>query len=293
MAKEPMKSSLWLLHKVLGFFLILTVLLGCNPVDSSENGTEDSLSLIDYPSAHPTIPEGVAGLAVTSGAEFIPSLPNDLEKVDSYLSRLEKSALNLGVYAMDAAYLIGYEKIEEYIQYIEVCKRLAVEIGVPDEYHREFGNRLESNLANPDSLQHILDELIRNAKASLTINDQAAHAQLIALGGLVEEMYIECEVLKSIEIMMSRANASQKQAIMSPIMKSILKQKESVIELNRQLKTTMQSKHINELSNSLNSVESALALIAHHPQSPDDDLTLEKFNDVIAQVEALRTRIIR
>src|SRR6187549_1167589 len=53
-------------------------------------------------------PSEIPYLLESTGAEFNQSLVSDNKKADQYLTRSDKAALNLGVYATDIGYLSTY-----------------------------------------------------------------------------------------------------------------------------------------------------------------------------------------
>src|SRR5688500_19828334 len=70
-------------------------------------------------------PSEIPYLLQLTGAEFNESLVNQRTKVDQYVTRSDKAALNLGVYAADIGYLSSYDKTQEAIDYLAACKTLA------------------------------------------------------------------------------------------------------------------------------------------------------------------------
>src|SRR5688500_14839058 len=70
-------------------------------------------------------PSEIPYLLQATGAEFNESLVNPRTKVDQYVTRSDKAALNLGVYAADIGYLSSYDKTQEAIDYLAACKTLA------------------------------------------------------------------------------------------------------------------------------------------------------------------------
>jgi len=86
-------------------------LSGCGPSENKDNSSDfdkaqESLKeeikkvVYNIPS-----PAEIPYLLQATGADFNQSLINDKNKVDSYTSKVDKAALNLGVYAADIGYL--------------------------------------------------------------------------------------------------------------------------------------------------------------------------------------------
>ena len=72
------------------------------------------------------------------GASYDPDLANDIEKLDSYLSNPDKAALNLGAYAADIGYLIAYDQVQESMDHMTACQKLAENLGVASAFDLEM-----------------------------------------------------------------------------------------------------------------------------------------------------------
>src|SRR6267154_1755019 len=112
-------------------------------------------------------PTEIPYLLQATGAEFNQSLLNDKKKVDSYLTRNYKAALNLGVYASDIGYLVSYDKTQEAIDYVTASKKLANGLGVLGTFDQEVLKRFEKNIAQKDSLNELVNDAIKQTEKYL------------------------------------------------------------------------------------------------------------------------------
>src|SRR5690606_504797 len=155
--QKPMKfTRLFSLVFTLSASLLLWSCGGSSNSDSSsdefasaEESLKDQIQDVVYniPS-----PSEIPYLLEATGAEFNQSLINERTKADSYSSRSDKAALNLGVYAADIGYLSSYDKTQEAIEYLNACKSLADGLGVVGTFDVEVLKQFEQNIANKDSL---------------------------------------------------------------------------------------------------------------------------------------------
>ena len=182
-------------------------------------------------------PTEIPYLIAATGAEFNASLINDKSKAQMYGAKTEKAALNLGVYAADIGYLSSYEKTQETIDYITASKSLADNLGIMGSFDIEIMKRFEANVANKDSMAALLNETIKKADRYLRDDSRNKLAVLIVTGGFVEGLYISTGLVKTYPKDLSPADRN---LILTPVMRIILKQKESVNELLKMLRTVDQ-----------------------------------------------------
>ncbi|MEL7149028.1 MAG: hypothetical protein AAFO69_21825, partial [Bacteroidota bacterium] len=109
-------------------------------------------------------PTEVPFLLKETGADFSSKLINSLDKVESYSTNRDKAALNAGVYATDIGYLSSYERVENALDYLEACQKLAESIGAGSVFNVELMSRFEQNLGNPDSLSAIVNTVMIDAE---------------------------------------------------------------------------------------------------------------------------------
>ena len=92
-------------------------------------------------------PSEIPYMLQASGAEFNQGLLNDRKKADSYLTKNDKAALNLGVYASDIGYLVSYDKTQDAINYVNAAKKLADNLGVLGSFDADLMKRFEANIS--------------------------------------------------------------------------------------------------------------------------------------------------
>ncbi|MFM8739766.1 MAG: hypothetical protein ACKOC0_06135, partial [Cytophagales bacterium] len=141
-------------------------------------------------------PSEIPYLLQATGAEFNQSLLNDRKKVDQYLSRSDKAALNLGVYAADIGYLSSYEKTQEAIDYLNSVKKLADNLNI-SSFDPEVLKRFESNISNRDSLANLLDGAVKKTDRYLKDDARNKLAALLVTGSFVEGLAISTGLIKT------------------------------------------------------------------------------------------------
>ncbi|MEM6828863.1 MAG: hypothetical protein AAF551_00005, partial [Bacteroidota bacterium] len=145
-------------------------------------------------------PSEVPYLLISAGAEFNPDLTNSTDKIESYQSDADKSALNLGVYAADIGYLSSYEKSEQALDYMGECQKLAGPVGIASAIDYGMVARFESNMENRDSLTAIINEIMDNAGEQLSELDQLNSAALMLAGSWIEGMYLSTSIVSNYEV---------------------------------------------------------------------------------------------
>lgn len=199
---------------------------------SAEESLKDQIQDVVYniPS-----PSEIPYLLEATGAEFNQTLINDRKKADSYASRSDKAALNLGVYAADIGYLSSYDKTQEAIEYLNACKSLADNLGVVGTFDVEVLKQFESNIANKDSLAALLNRTVQKTDSYLKDDSRNKLAALMITGSFVEGLYISTGLIKSYP--KNLLADDQRNQVLTPLMRVVLQQEESVDELLKMLDT--------------------------------------------------------
>ena len=201
-----------------------------NEFKDAEKSLKDQIPGIVYNLPSPT---EIPYLLAATGAEFNASLINDKKFADKYGSKTEKAAMNLGVYTADIGYLTSYEKTQDAIDYINTCKSLADNLGVMGSFDMEVMKKFEANVSNKDSLAALLDQTLKTADKYLKDNSRNKLAALVVVGSFIEGLYISTGLVKTYP---TDLPAAQRNLILTPVMRVILKQKESVGELLKVMK---------------------------------------------------------
>ena len=199
-------------------------------------------------------PSEIPYMLMATGAEYNQSLINDRRKVDKYTNRSDKAALNLGVYATDIGYLSSYDKTQDAIDYMGVCKVLADNLNVTNSFDSSLLRRFESNLANKDSLAKIINQSVMKAETFLKDDNRNKLAALILTGSFVEGMYISTGVVKSYpkDILPD----DTRNLILTPLMQIILNQEKSIDETIAMLETVDQSNPVEQILVDLKELQS-------------------------------------
>ena len=242
--------------------LIATGLASCGKSSSEKDqnssdfkAAEDSLSkrieevVYNIPS-----PTEIPYLLQNTGAEFNESLINARTKVDQYATRTDKAALNLGVYAADIGYLSSYDKTQEAIDYLNSAKTLADNMGVIGTFDADVLKQLEANISNKDSLTKILDATMKKTEDFLKDDNRTKLSALVITGSFIEGLYISTGLVKSYP---KDLKESERNIVLTDLMRVILQQKKSVSELLKMLSSTEQTESVTPIVADLKSLETA------------------------------------
>jgi len=239
-------------------------------------------------------PSEIPYLLQATGAEFNQSLLSDRKKADQYLSRNDKAALNLGIYAADIGYLVSYDKTQEAINYVNSAKKLADNLGVLGAFDAELLKRFEANISVKDSLAHMVDEAIHQTETYMKNDNRSKPAALMLTGSFVEGLYISTGLIKSYPKNILKDD--DRNLILTPLIRVIIQQRESVDELIKMLGTVEQSEPVNTLLSDFNSLQANYKAmsIEEHLKNNRADLVLNDKNldELTKTIEKLRSSII-
>jgi hypothetical protein len=178
-------------------------------------------------------PSEIPYLLQTTGAEFNQSLLNSKDKVDQYVTRTDKAALNLGIYAADIGYLSSYDKTQEAIDYLGSAKTLADNLGIIGAFDTEVLKKFEQNISNKDSLTHLLDQSIKKTELFLKDDSRNKLSALVVTGSFIEGLYISTGLIKTYP--KNLLPDDKRYQVLTPLMRVVLQQKVSVSELLKML----------------------------------------------------------
>lgn len=257
-----------------------------NVEDSLNKQIEDVVYNIPSPSEIPYILQ-------QTGAEFNNSLLNPVSNADKYMSRNDKAALNLGVYAADIGYLSSYEKTQEAINYLSVCKKLADHLNVIGTFDVDILKRFEANIGNKDSLALLLNSAIQHTDTYLKNDRRNKLAALVITGSFIEGLYISTGLVKSYP--KDLLPNDKRNLVLTPIIRVILEQRKSVSELLKMLNSVEQTEPINNITQDLTELEKAYNSLNIEDQIKNNraDLVLsdENLKEVTVIAERLRNSI--
>jgi hypothetical protein len=233
-----MKFKLSINFLISAFLTLVLVSCGSSSGDKDKNSdefkeAEESLKqqieevVYNIPS-----PSEIPYLLKTTGAEFNQSLLNSKDKVDQYVTRTDKAALNLGIYAADIGYLSSYDKTQEAIDYLGAAKTLADNLGIIGAFDTEVLKKFEENISNKDSLTHLLDGAIKKTEHFLKDDSRNKLSALVVAGSFIEGLYISTGLIKTYPKDLS---PKDRNLVLTPLMRVVLQQKLSVGELLKML----------------------------------------------------------
>jgi len=239
-------------------------------------------------------PSEIPYMLQATGAEFNQSLLSDRKKADQYLSRNDKAALNLGVYAADIGYLVSYDKTQDAINYMNASKKLADNLGVLGTFDADLLKRFEANISIKDSLAHMVDEAIHQTEKYMKNDNRSKPAALMLTGSFVEGLYISTGLIKSYPKNLLKDD--DRNLILTPLIRVVIQQRESVGELIKMLGTVEQSEPINSLLSDLNSLLANYKAmnIEEHLKNNRADLVLSDKNlvELTKTIEKIRSSIV-
>jgi hypothetical protein len=240
-------------------------------------------------------PSEIPYLLQATGAEFNQSLINPRTKVDQYIARTDKAALNLGVYAADIGYLTSYDKTQEAIDYLGATKTLADNMGVIGSFDADVLKKFETNISNKDSLTHLLDQTIKKTEGFLKDDSRNKLSALVVTGSFVEGLYISTGVIKSYP--KNLLPEDKRNLVLTPLMRVVLQQKLSVAELLKMLSSAPveQTEPVNAIVADLKLLDEAYKALNIEEQIKNNRadliLTDKNLEEITKIVERLRTGI--
>jgi len=239
-------------------------------------------------------PSEIPYLLQATGAEFNQSLINDRKKADSYGSRSDKAALNLGVYTTDIGYLSSYDKTQEAIDYLNASKKLADNLGVIGTFDTEILKRFENNIANKDSLANILNSAVQSTDKYLRDDSKNRLAALLITGSFIEGLYISTGLIKTYPKDLLPDDA--RNLILTPLIQVILNQEKSVDEMARLLGSIEQAEPIATLNTDIQALQASYRSLNIEDQIKNNrsDLVLtdQHLTEITNIVEKMRRSIV-
>ena len=254
--------------------------------DSLKKHIEDVVYNIPSPTEIPYIIQG-------TGAEFNASLTSSLTKLNSYTTRNDKAAINLGIYVADIGYLSSYDKTQEAIEYLSACKTLADNLNVIGSFDLELLQRFETNISNKDSLARILDATVHKTENFLKDDNRNRLAAQVIAGSFIEGLYISTGLVKTYP--KDLLPDEQRNLVLTNIIRVVLEQKKSVTELIKMLESVEQTEPISTILPDLKLLETTYSSLNIEEQIRNNhgDLVLTDANliEITRIVEKIRNAI--
>ena len=119
---------------------------------------------------------------------------NPISNRDQYLSS-SKASINTGVYGVDFGYLKVFGIGQQMVDYMVTIGELSYKLGIPDNYITEPIKRVESDIANPDTILLLMGDAFTKMEKHLREGGRESTAGLIVMGGWVEAMFIATQIV--------------------------------------------------------------------------------------------------
>lgn len=229
-----------------------------------------------------------------TGADFNNELPNDLNRLGSYLIDNDKAALNLGIYFSDIGYLMSYNRIQESLDHIDACKKLAESLGVNTAFDVQTMQRFEQNMSSQDSLFKIMNEVTSLTEKRLESSDNLNMAALVITGGFIEGLYLAVEIVKTYP--RGKITDHERDEILLPLENLILEQEKPLIDIIEMLKDLPQddtiARMIAELSILKILYDTDKENIAEHEMEKGFMVNEKLLRDINSEVIRIRNEIV-
>lgn len=239
-------------------------------------------------------PSEIPYLLQATGAEFNKGLLNDRKKVDQYLTRNDKAALNLGVYAADIGYLSSYDKTQEAIDYLNSAKKLADNLGIIGSFDTDVLKKFEANISNKDSLAALLNNAVQKTDKFLKDDSRNKLSAMLVAGSFIEGLYISTGLIKTYPKNLLKDD--QRNNILTPLMRVILQQEKSVDELSKMLGTVEQVEPISTIQNDLITLKASFRALNIDEQIKNNNsamvLSDKNLEEITKIIEKMRKAIV-
>ncbi len=228
------------------------------------------------------------------GEVFVSELVNSLENLEEYLVFNSKAAMNLGVYAADIAYLSSYSQVDEAKKYMNGCQKIAERLGIATVFGQSLFDRFQANAGNPDSLAFIVNEAMQDSEKRLENLDELRMASLSLAGSFMESLYLLTKVIGIIRVDENRTEKVKK-AQSFALLRLILSQRISLLELVSVLKDTEKDGHINKLIDDMELIRSQyddLQLYLEGVDATSIDLHSPHIIGILEEIKRIRIDLI-
>lgn len=166
------------------------------PASQPENELADfkfHMAIANIPS-----PFEVIDMLPKSELTFDKSLLNPTENQSKYQTST-KLGLNYGVYVVDLIYLSTNKQYSEVKKFFVTSRDLAQKLDAGESFNRIAGSRIEQNIDNKDSINHVMDAVYAETDTYLRSNARLLSATQILTGSWIESQYITFNLLKGVE----------------------------------------------------------------------------------------------
>jgi hypothetical protein len=187
--------------KVTKIILLLTFLniiscrfVGKNTNDNFKDSITDNNSITDFEIGVYTKYEiplniDILNFLFDSNINFDKDLINPAGHKENYLTEISR-AINLGIYTSDLAYSTVFSESQLSLDYFNINRELANDLGFIKGFDETYFKRLEENASNRDSLKIIAEESYWVACDYLEEEDKNNILPFVVFGGWIETMQI-------------------------------------------------------------------------------------------------------
>ena len=236
-------------------------------------------------------PTEIPYLIQATGADYNSEFVNPRESVDNYMSTFSKSAVNLGVYASDIAYLSSYQQTQESLDYLQTVKQLADHLGVVSAMDQVVIKRFEDNIDSKDSLKVLINQAVDNVDKYLKDEQRNKVAALVTAGSFVEGLYISTALVNTYP--KDLLPEDQRNIILTPVIKVILDQKTAIGEVVKLLKSVDQDDETTKLISEFDELQKAYDALNIDEQIKNNradlmlsDETLASITEIVGKIRA-------
>jgi hypothetical protein len=114
---------------------------------------------------------------------------NSPDNLKNYNTSVRK-AIGLGAYSSDLSYTSVYGQNQLTMNYFQVSKKLADDLGLTEGFDQKIVQRINDNLSNADSLYNITKDSYSDAINQVASSEQAYLLPYIVFGGWIESIYV-------------------------------------------------------------------------------------------------------
>lgn len=259
--------------------------------DAAKEELKQKIEEVTYKIPDPT---EVPYLIEATGAEYNADFLNPKESADNYLTTFSKTAINLGIYASDVAYLTSYGKTQESIDYLQTIKKLADHLGVVNAVDEAVLKRFENNIDSRDSLKILINQAIDNVDKYLKDEQRNKVAALVTAGSFVEGLYISTTLVNTYPH--DLFSEEQRNIILTPVIKIILDQRVAIAEVAKLLKSVDTDEDVTQLISDFEKLLETYEELNIEEQIKNNqaDLMLsdKTLKSITEQIDKMRARLI-
>jgi len=126
---------------------------------------------------------------------FNKNLINDVSRFDSYLFVSDVTAVNLGVYTSDIAYLSAYDQLQDVIKCLNVCRQMSDHLGVTSAFDIEIIEEFKKNFGDKKRIEALINKTIKSTTDILRTDERTQTAILLLAGAYIEGLHISTNII--------------------------------------------------------------------------------------------------